>query len=396
MACCANVCNNVHELKPTLIMILVQIILAVATICYKLAMNDGMRLPVLVAYRFMFGAAFILPVAFFVERNTRPKLTWKIIFYGFICGLFGGSLGQNLYLKSLALTSATFASAMMNLIPAMTFMVAICLRLEKLGLNSSAGKAKAFGTILGIGGAMLLTFYKGPELNMWNTNINLLESSTSHHQPKSGHDLALGALLSLASCVCYSFWLIVQAKAAEQYPCPYSITAMMTAWASIQGVFFAVCTEKDWSNWIMGWDIRLLTVAVAGILGSGVMFTLVAWCVRMRGPLFVSVFNPLLLVIVAIAGSLILEEKLHVGMLVGAILIVAGLYVVLWGKGKELKKISQLMPESEQVRVNMPMPPPPSESSRGGSSSRKSAGEEEERSDSQGNSEVLGGLYIYP
>lgn len=53
-----------------------------------------------------------------------------------------------------------------------------------------------------------------------------------------------------------------------------------------------------------------------GTLGSGVMFTLVAWCVRMRGPLFVSVFNPLLLVIVAIAGSLLLEEKLHVGMYV--------------------------------------------------------------------------------
>lgn len=38
---------------------------------------------------------------------------------------------------------------------------------------------------------------------------------------------------------------------------------MMTAWASVQSVLFAVCTEKDWSNWIMGWDIRLLTVAVA-------------------------------------------------------------------------------------------------------------------------------------
>lgn len=39
-----------------------------------------------------------------------------------------GALGQNLYLQSLALTSATFTSAMTNLIPAMTFVVAICLR----------------------------------------------------------------------------------------------------------------------------------------------------------------------------------------------------------------------------------------------------------------------------
>lgn len=46
------------------------------------------------------------------------------------------------------------------------------------------------------------------------------------------------------------------------------------------------------------------------------MFTLVAWCVRMRGPLFVSVFNPLLLVMVGIAGSILLEETLHVGMYV--------------------------------------------------------------------------------
>lgn len=53
-----------------------------------------------------------------------------------------------------------------------------------------------------------------------------------------------------------------------------------------------------------------------GILGSGVMFTLVAWCVRMRGPLFVAVFNPLLLVMVAIAGSFFLDEKLHLGMYV--------------------------------------------------------------------------------
>ncbi|KAI3448291.1 hypothetical protein Pfo_004956 [Paulownia fortunei] len=412
MATWAQICSNLHGLKPTLIMVLVQAIFAVVNIGYKLAANDGMRLSVLVGYRFMFGAAFIVPVAFFVERKKRPKLTRKIVFYGFLCGLFGGSLGQNLYLKSLALTSATFASAMTNLIPAMTFVIAICLRLERLGWNTSAGKAKVFGTIIGIGGAMLLTFYKGTELNLWNTNINLLETTTTHHPAngqtqnhQGGHNLVMGALLAMASCVCYSLWLIVQAKVAEQYPCPYSITAMMTVWASIQGVAFALCTERDWSNWILGWNIRLLTVAVAGILGSGVMFTFVAWCVRMRGPLFVSIFNPLLLVMVAIGGSLLLEEKLHLGMVLGGLLIVGGLYVVLWGKGKELKKVSQLMPENQekQVQVDMPPPPPPppppqSGSSHGGSGSRKEAEEEreEEKRDSQASSDVLGGLYMFP
>ncbi|KAL6585373.1 hypothetical protein OROMI_002017 [Orobanche minor] len=109
---------------------------------------------------------------------------------------------------------------------------------------------------------------------------------------------------------------------------------MMTVWASIQGVAFGVCTERDWSNWIMQWGIRLLTVVVA-----------------MRGPLFVSVFNPMVLVMVANAGSLLLEEKMHLGMLLGSILIVGGLYVVLWGKGNELKKLSEwVLPESEISR----------------------------------------------
>jgi len=48
-------------------------------------------------------------------------------------------------------------------------------------------------------------------------------------------------------------------------------------------------------------------------VASGIMVVVIAWCVRMRGPLFASVFNPLLLVLVAIAGSLMLDENLYVG-----------------------------------------------------------------------------------
>lgn len=49
------------------------------------------------------------------------------------------------------------------------------------------------------------------------------------------------------------------------------------------------------------------------MLASGLMFTFIACCVQMRGPLFVSAFNPLMLLLVAIAGSLVLNESLHLG-----------------------------------------------------------------------------------
>lgn len=65
-----NMGSMVDRLKPVAGMVLVQVVFAGVNILYKLAANDGMDLRVLVAYRHLFGAAFLLPLAFFVERFT--------------------------------------------------------------------------------------------------------------------------------------------------------------------------------------------------------------------------------------------------------------------------------------------------------------------------------------
>ncbi|KAK4762082.1 hypothetical protein SAY87_029966 [Trapa incisa] len=351
------------DMKPVVVMLMVQVAYAGVNIVYKLAANDGMNLRLVVAYRFLFAAAVVAPLAFFMERNKRPKITWMILLQAFFCGLLGGSLGQNLYLESLAMTSATYASAMANLIPGMTFVLAISFGLERLNWGTRAGKAKVVGTVLGICGAMLLTFYKGVELDIWSTNLDLM------HRPKGAAGAALdhpetsrlllGSMLAVLSCLSYALWLIVQAKMMETYPCQYSSTALMTFMASIQGVAFGLCTERDWSQWKLGWNVRLIAVSFSGIFGSAMSVTLIAWCARKRGALFTAVFNPLMLVLVAIAGSLFLNEKLHLGSVLGATLIVCGLYVVLWGKGKEHKMMSAVLlpskvsiePESQPTSV---------------------------------------------
>ncbi|KAB1206970.1 hypothetical protein CJ030_MR7G008114 [Morella rubra] len=342
-----RICNVLHGSKPAMLMVVVQLSFAGVNVFYKLAANDGMSLRIIVAYRFIFATAFIVPLALLIERKSRPKLTWVVLMQGFLCGLFGGSLAQNLYVQSLVLTSATNASAMANLIPAITFVLAVSFGLERLNLGSISGKAIVLGTLIGIGGAMLLTFYKGAEIDIWTTHVHLLH----HGQQQSGHlaspgsgNHLFGGILAMGSCLSYASWLIVQAKMSETYPCHYSSTALMCMMGAIQAAVFALCMERDWSQWKLGWNIRLLAVSYTGIVASGFMVTLIAWCVHMRGPLFVSIFSPLMLVAVAIMGSLILDEKLHLGSILGAVLIVCGLYVVLWGKGKEMKKITQLAP----------------------------------------------------
>lgn len=96
----------------------------------------------------------------------------------------------------------------------------ICLlrlyRLERLNLRSIAGKAKVLGTLMGIGGAMVLTFYKGVEINIWSTHVDLLHSSQqqNNHLATSAHadsgNRLLGCLLSLGSCIGFALWLIIQ------------------------------------------------------------------------------------------------------------------------------------------------------------------------------------------
>ncbi|KAG6702303.1 hypothetical protein I3842_07G027500 [Carya illinoinensis] len=278
-----------------MLMVVVQLSFAGVNVLYKLAANDGMNLRVLVTYR-LSPRIRTLIYTHAIGRNSRPKLTWIVLFQAFLCGIFGGSLHQNLCIESLALTSTTFASAMFNLVPAITFILAVSFGLEKLSLGTIAGKAKVLGTLMGIGEAMLLTFYRGAEINIWSTHT----------------------------------------KMSERYSCHYSTATLMCS------TVFALCMESDWSQWKLGWNIRLLTVSYSGIVGSGLAMILIVWCVRMRGPMYVSIFNPLMLVSVAILGSLVLDEKLHLGTILGFVLIVCGLYAVLWGKRKETKKKTQV------------------------------------------------------
>ncbi|XP_034199541.1 WAT1-related protein At1g25270-like isoform X2 [Prunus dulcis] len=253
-----EICDALHDMKPVLLMVAVQFSFAGVNIFYKLATNDGMSSRILVAYRFIFGTAFLLPIALIFERKSRPKLTWMVLLQGFLSGLFGGSLSQNLYIQSLALTSATFASAIAQLIPALTFVFAVTCRLESLNLRSIAGKAKVLGTLMGIGGAMVLTFYKGVEINIWSTHVDLLHGSQqqNNHLAASAHadsgNRLLGCLLSLGSCFGFALWLIIQTKMGATYPCYYSSSALMSAMGSIQAVGFALIKERDWSQWKLG------------------------------------------------------------------------------------------------------------------------------------------------
>lgn len=68
----------VDGLKPALLMLVVQIALASVNVLYKLAINDGMSVRVVTAYRLIFAAASTIPLALFFERFMHPHLVPKL------------------------------------------------------------------------------------------------------------------------------------------------------------------------------------------------------------------------------------------------------------------------------------------------------------------------------
>ncbi|WOK96068.1 WAT1-related protein [Canna indica] len=346
---------GMSEFMPTLAMVVLQVGFAGLNVLSKLAMDDGMSPFVMIAYRQVIAAIFLVPVAFFLERKARMEITGKVLFQIFLCSIFGATSNQILYFIGLKYSSPTIACALSNMLPAITFVIAVPFRMESVGIKTMAGQAKVIGTALCVGGSMLMTFYTGSLIKMWPSHIHwrYAEDMASNGGGGGGspgsQNMAFGAVLVIASCFTWAIWFIVQAKMSKRFSSPYTSSALMCLMASVQCVVIAAGVERKASAWALGWNIRLAASLYIGLVGSGLAFALMSWCIQRRGPLYVSMFSPLLLVIVAIVGWAFLDEKLYVGSVTGSALIVGGLYLVLWGKGREMKQIKDEVGKDAEV-----------------------------------------------
>ncbi|CAL5323784.1 unnamed protein product [Camellia sinensis] len=100
-------------------------------------------------------------IEFLASRSTElPPLNSSIACKIFLLGLIGCT-SQILGYTGINYSSPTLASAISNLVPAFTFILALIFRMEKLALRSSRSQAKIIGTVVSLSGAFLVTLYKG-------------------------------------------------------------------------------------------------------------------------------------------------------------------------------------------------------------------------------------------
>eukprot|EP00252_Welwitschia_mirabilis_P021440 TRINITY_DN5502_c1_g1_i2.p1 TRINITY_DN5502_c1_g1~~TRINITY_DN5502_c1_g1_i2.p1 ORF type:complete len:203 (+),score=27.75 TRINITY_DN5502_c1_g1_i2:192-800(+) len=135
--------------------------------------------------------------------------------------------------------------------------------------------------------------------------------------------------------------LMLQAPVLRRYPARLSVTSFTCFFGIIQFLVIAAFIETDPARWQMHSGGEIFTVLYAGIVASGIAFSVQIWCIDRGGPVFVAVYQPIQTILVAIMAALILGESFYTGAIIGAILIIVGLYLVLWGKSEERRLISE-------------------------------------------------------
>ncbi|GAB4851798.1 hypothetical protein Ancab_031197 [Ancistrocladus abbreviatus] len=326
--------------KPYIAMTCLQFGYAGMNIITKVSLNRGMSHYVLVVYRHAFATAVIAPFAIFLERKVRPRMTIPVFMQIFVLGLLGPVIDQNFYYAGLKFTSPTYSCAMSNMLPAMTFVMAVLCRMEKVDIRKVRCQAKVVGTIVTVAGAMLMTLYKGHVINLiWSEHIHPRGSSTPAAAAAStDKDWFKGSILLILATLAWASFFILQAITLRRYTAQLSLTALVCFMGTLQSIVVTFVMEHRTSVWTIGWDMNLLAAAYAGIVSSSIAYYVQGLVMQKRGPVFVTAFSPLMMIMVAIMGSFILAEKIYVGGVIGAVLIVIGLYSVLWGKYKEFKE----------------------------------------------------------
>ncbi|KAJ6689442.1 hypothetical protein OIU85_005808 [Salix viminalis] len=297
----------------------------------KAAMSDGMTSFIFVLYSNALASLILLPSSFFLYRSERPPLTCPILCGFFLLGLFG-MLAQIFGYAGIYLSSATLATAMLNLIPGFTFILAVAFRMEKLDWKSSSALAKSTGTIVSIAGAFIVSYYKGPPLLMATS-----ASSLPHQLLSQQQNWIIGGLLLAVDCVMASAWLIIQALILKKYPAGLIVVFFYCFFVTILSTIICFIMERDPGAWSLKPTVRWIAVLYSGVFGSAFQVGVSTWCLHKTGPVFVAMFKPVGIVIAAAFSIVCFRDTLYLGSLVGATVIVIGFYSVMWGKAKEEK-----------------------------------------------------------
>ncbi|KAL6637126.1 hypothetical protein ACP70R_024698 [Stipagrostis hirtigluma subsp. patula] len=316
--------------KAPAAMVLVQLIVTGMVLLSKVAIGDGMFIFALLAYRSFLGAAFILPFALIFESGKWKEMDWLACGWISFNAFIGYAVPMSLYYYGLRDTAPSYAIIFLNITPLITFILSLVFRMESLQLRTMAGSLKIVGVLLSVGGTMLISLYKGKTLHLWNPILH-------HHKDEqleaASHQLR-GTIILVGSSFAFACWYLIQSKVLKVYPYKYWSSMATCLVGGLQTALVGIILRQDRRAWKLGWDLQLVTIVYSGVLSTAGRYSLNSWAVAKHGPAYPPTFNPLSLVFTVVLGSIMIGDDMTVGSLLGATIVIAGLYIYLWAKSK--------------------------------------------------------------
>ncbi|KAK3041759.1 hypothetical protein RJ639_000275 [Escallonia herrerae] len=295
---------------PFVGMVVVQFAQVGLMVVSKKAMASGMTNFTFVFYSNALAALILLPLSFLIHRSNRPPLTFPVLCGFLLLGVLG-FLVQIVGYAGIKYASASLASAMLNLIPGFTFILAVIFRMEKLDFKSSSTLAKSIGTVVLVIGAFIVALYKGPAL--------LAIPNFPHHLLMQPSDWVIGGLFLAIDCAFASMFIIIQVLVLKKYPAELTVMFFYCFVVAISSAAFFFIVERDPSAWSLQPNMRWMALLYSGVFGSAFQVTIAAWCVRRKGPLFVAMFHPLGIVIATFMGVIFLGDGFYLGRCIEAL-----------------------------------------------------------------------------
>ncbi|GLT85034.1 hypothetical protein SLE2022_032360 [Rubroshorea leprosula] len=225
--------------KPYFLMVCLQIGSARMYRISMATLNHGMYCHILIAYRNAIAALVLSPFAHLLERKIRSKMTFSVFLQIITLRFLEPILDQGFTCMGMKFTSASFAFATMNAVPSVT---------SKSGLS---------------------------------------------HE----HWLA-GTALILVGCIAWSCFYVLQSITIKKYQAELSLSSLMWLAGALQSLAIALIVERH----PKGWDSRLFAPLYTGMVSSGIAYHVQGLVLKERGPVFVTVFNPLCTIMVAVHG----------------------------------------------------------------------------------------------
>lgn len=298
----------------------------IISVISKAALTAGMSNLVPIVYSNAIGTLILLPYFIFF-RKKEVAVSLSILWRFFLLALIG-STGQMIYLTGIKFSSPSLSSAIMNLIPIFVFLMAIIFRMEKVDLRRSSSQAKIFGTMISVTGALVATLYKGPAIFSAALPSNLPLFSE--------HSMwIIGGSLLLLTAFSSATWNIAQTATVKLFPDEMTIVFFFTFFITIQAAIFALVLERDPEAWRLKSSIEVIAIVSTALLGSLFRISIQTWCLRKKGPVYVVMFKPLGIIVAVVMTVAFLGEILHLGSVIGSVIIAVGFYGVMWGKTKE-------------------------------------------------------------